>query len=182
MNEYYAKHFLSISNAGNIALAGNFVYLLIFLTGSHLKTSFPVFSLLAGFNLAATLFIKYFVNYYSKDTLFAVYYMTKTRTFKTIYFERGGTKEFELEPKDLEIMQDSVNEFRKIIKEMANKDNAKKTLKPSKAKAIYYDSKNKLQWKTIGSGKWYNTDLFLYLLTQVRAQPQDRSQVGKWKE
>ena len=181
-DESYAKQYLSIARATNISLTSNIFLLYIFLSNNYLKTSPEMFLLVTGSNFLISLFLTFFTRRYSKDTLFAVYYMTKTRTFSTIYFDRGGTKEFELEPRHLTVIQESVSEFRKLQKELNDKNNANKKLKPSKIRAIYYDSKNKLPWKTVGAGKWYNTDLFLYLMTQSKSAVKDPKQVGKWNE
>ena len=45
--------------------------------------------------------------------------------------------------------------------------------------SIYMDTKNKINWKTVGTGTWYNQPLWLYLLTYKNKPP---ATTGEWKE
>ena len=163
---------------------------LVYVAGAIMKASvfFSTPFMWGGFlaNNLLILILRYQLQQKSKETLFAVYYHTNTRKLETVYFDRGGVKKLEIDPADVEVIPESLKALRE--KEFLE---AKQELNPTKPdpnsqfeqiEAIYRDSRNGLKWKTVNNGKWYNQNIWLYLLTKKAKGKVDPTQVGQWKE
>lgn len=159
----------------------NFLYAYFAFTGAAVKLGYTFFYGSFGLNLLLTIGTRLYLRKLGKNVLFAIHYNTATRQLETVYFAPSGSKMLELHPQDIKVIPESI----KALRDHENNDDLdslKISENTTSIEAIYKDTKNGIEWKTVNTGKWYNQDLFLYLLTRHNKTTPARDRVGEWSE
>jgi len=178
-NSEYAKPFFMNVWILKLIYTTPFLFTIIYMTGKAATVSATSLGVVALVNVISAISIKLQLRQWRKQILFAIHYNTATRKLETVYFDQKGSHTIEVDPKDIEVIPESLQEIRKQQNIESKLKEGEKAPSGKMITSIYRDTKNNIDLRTIETGKWYNQDLWLYFMTK---NTEGKQEMGQWTE